>query len=57
MDLEEMEDAMRQIEAVQDSMADWATDEILENLEALIESMEDLIARERNRAQAEDDED
>tara|TARA_B100000161_G_scaffold202504_1_gene148074 strand:- start:21 stop:200 length:180 start_codon:yes stop_codon:yes gene_type:complete len=56
MDLEELEDAMRQIEAVQDTVADWATDEILENLEALVESMEDLIARERTRLAAEEEE-
>tara|TARA_B100000941_G_C28345758_1_gene469129 strand:+ start:573 stop:752 length:180 start_codon:yes stop_codon:yes gene_type:complete len=56
MDLEEIEDAMRQVEAVQDAVADWATDEILENIDALVENLEDLIARERARLQAEEEE-
>ena len=57
MELDEMEEAMRQLESVQDQVADWATDEILENLEALVESMEELISTERARIQEELEED
>ena len=56
MELDEMEEAMRTLESVQDQVADWATDEILENLEALVESMEELISTERARLQEELDE-
>tara|TARA_Y100000592_G_scaffold94808_1_gene160175 strand:- start:499 stop:678 length:180 start_codon:yes stop_codon:yes gene_type:complete len=57
MELDEMEEAMRQLESVQDQVADWATDEILENLEALVESMEELISTERARIQEDLEED
>ena len=57
MELDEMEEAMRQLESVQDQVADWATDEILENLEALVESMEELISTGRARIQEDLEED
>lgn len=53
MELDEMEDVMRQLETVQDTLADWASDEILENLETLVESIEELISGERARQQEE----
>ena len=53
MELDEMEDVMRQLESVQDQLADWASDEILENLEALVESLEEMISGERARQQEE----
>ncbi len=55
MELDEMEDVMRQLETVQDTLADWASDEILENLETLVESIEELISGERARQQEEMD--
>jgi len=57
MELEEMEEVMRQLESVQDQVADWATDEILENLEALVDSLEEMISGERARIKEELDED
>ena len=55
MELDEMEEIMRQLESVQDSVADWGTDELLENLEATIETMEELIADQRSRMELEED--
>lgn len=57
MELDELEEVLRQLETVHDQLNDWATDEILEHMDALMESLEDAVGRERARLAGDPDAD